>query len=265
MHVSGYTHPEGGLVVSPYLHLDRRVKTYDYRFFEPLLEHIDCIGRRAPVIRESRVITYIDPAKALRERLGDIDSRILELLDHLAPEWAGLTGSWSIFRERVASDIDLLVFGDAIEIYSTLMDLKEEGYIASCRDHERVEKRRELMGSLLLSLTLDKKLLDSCYKNYPYTLRILKTLDREPCSRRVYPLGFYEGLIRVYRVNGGFTVPTVYEVELLDSRQEALLETWHTRFMELPQGLYKGRVRVFLDSDRIKVSPDIDGWMEIVT
>ncbi|MEM4511938.1 MAG: hypothetical protein QXK97_01365 [Acidilobaceae archaeon] len=263
MTVRGYRHPSGELVVSPYMSFSRRLKSYDFREVEEFVRFVDCIGRHAPVIAESLVVTYIDPERALKVRRADLDPRVLELLDTLAPEWAGLTGSWAVFSEKPGSDVDLLVYGDSSKLYRALQDLRDEGLIRSCRLEDRLEKTRDLSGPKLSALLAGRRLLDSCYKEHPYTIRVLERLDREPCSERVYYWGRYEGLVKIEEVLGAPAVPTRYRAVLLDIGVEAVLETWHTRFAELPRGVYTARLVLLEERGVVKASPDVDGWIEV--
>ncbi|MEM0340467.1 MAG: hypothetical protein QXV55_02435 [Acidilobaceae archaeon] len=263
MVVRGYRHPDWGLIVSPYTIFSRRVKSYDFSWVEDILERVDCIGRRVPVARYSSVISYIDPEKALKVRRDELDSRVLELIDVISPEWSGLTGSWATFSENLKSDVDLLIYSDPEEVYKVLRDLREERSIAPCDLEKRAKKIEDLLDLRYYELISQTRLLDSCYKGYPYTLRVLRTLEREPCSALVYNLGRYEGMLRIKNALGAFAVPALYEVELIDIGLKAVLETWHTRFAELPKGFYMARVSLFEERGTLKTSPDIDGWMRL--
>ncbi|MFN4046530.1 MAG: hypothetical protein ACK4H7_04240, partial [Acidilobaceae archaeon] len=178
--VRGYKHPEGALIATPYMRGSRRVKAYDLAEAPSwLLEFTPCIGREAPVIPERIVTMALDPGESFKVRRGDISGEVLELIDHLNPEWVGLTGSWAIAGERKDSDVDLLVYGDHRDIYATLRDLREEGAIRACNVIERYGKVKDMMDWRLYSKLSTLKLLDSCFKGAPYTLRVLRTLERE--------------------------------------------------------------------------------------
>ena len=262
--VKGYSHPEEGLVAVPYRRGGLRLEPFQYHVHAPnwTLKHVKCTGRTVPVLEWDRITGVVDPETILRVRLFELPESIRSLLDVLNPDWAGLTGSWAVYVETPDSDVDLLVYGEGV--YKALEDLGEEGLISQCRRgkwwHSLHPEYRSGLGG-----ELQQRLLDSCIRGYPYTIRILRRTTPAPCSENITYLGKIEGPIEISTGWESHLTPARYRVRILglDSSTEAILETWHTRYMELPGGLYRARLSLFLDSNgRLIVSPDIDGSLE---
>lgn len=259
--VRGYTHPDEYIVVTPYAIEGRRVKQYDWSWLPSCVkEFIPCIGRIAPLIAQRDVVRIVDPERALRLRRGDLPAEILELLDILNPEWAGLTGSWAVFGERLSSDVDVLVYGNPNAMYKTLLELREEGRIKPCMVEDRYLKVLDRMSWSTYAKLLPFKTLDSCYRGKPYTIRILRRLYSRPCYDFIVKVGVYEGMLRVVDNSESHLTPARYIVDI--NGNKVTMETWHTRYMELPKGVYKGYLEVFHAREGLILSPDIVGYLE---
>ncbi|MCX8195490.1 MAG: hypothetical protein N3F67_00165 [Acidilobaceae archaeon] len=249
----GYRHPVGYIVSTPYRRGRERLKPYQLSNAPSWsLRWVDCIGREAPLVKEGEA-TAIDPERALRERRGDLWREVLELLDYLSPEWAGLTGSWAVFAEGPGSDVDLLLYGD---FYSALKDLREEGLVAPCG---RFEKVRDFLSWEDYLKLYRLKLLDACFRGRPYTIRALRTLEEEPCGRPVVYAGRYVGEVEIVEGREAHLTPARYRARL--GGEEVELESWHTRYAELPEGRYFASLRLTLEGGVLKGSPDIDGFL----
>ena len=254
--VRGYRHPEGYLVATPYLRGSIRLTPYDLSLAPPwTLRWVDCIGRTVPLLGW-RDAELLDPERALKVRRGELPAEVLELLDVLSPEWAGLTGSWALFSERGGSDVDLLLYGRFRE---ALQELREEGLIAPCQVEERYKKVKDKFSPEDHADLSRHRLLDSCYKGKPYTIRALRTLEPEPCSVRVEYLQEYEGEVELVDASDSFFLPARYVARL--GTQEVILESWHSRYAELPPGRYRASLRLSLEGGQVKASPDIKGYL----
>lgn len=257
--VRGYTHPPSYLVATPYIRGHSRLRPYDLSAAPPwTLSFLPCIGREAPLLSEADV-TPIDPERALRER-KDLWPEIIELIDVLSPEWVGLTGSWAVFMEGRGSDVDLLLFHKTDLIVSALHDLREEGLLRRCAD--RYHKVSDKLSLDEYELLYSGKLMESCYKGRPYTIRALRTLEREPCESFTAPMGRYQGLVSILSSADGYAVPARYPA-IIDGR-EVLVESWHTRYQELRVGTYIGSLDLFERRGVIVAMPDIHGHLRPV-
>lgn len=259
--VRGYRHPEDYVVVSPYIIGGSKVKQYDWRTLPAwIMGYVPCIGRAAPLLPGRSIVRVVDPAGVLKVRRSDIPQAVVELIDIIAPEWAGVTGSWAVFAEKPLSDVDILVYGDHEAIYKALLDLRADGRIESCMVEDRYLKVRDKLSWTSYSRLAPLKVLDSCYRGVPYTIKILRRLDREPCEGFIADIGVYEGALRIIKTLEPHLTPARYVVDI--GGREALMETWHTRYMELPGGLYIGRLKLFDDRGVTLCSPDIVGGLE---
>lgn len=257
--VRGYTHPTGSLVATPQMRGSRRLKPYDLSAAPLwLMSFLPCIGRAAPLLREREVIV-IDPARALKER-KDLWREIVELIDILAPDWVGLTGSWAVFEEKSGSDVDLLVFHRIDRLVSALRDLREEGTLRECGD--RYGKVSDSFSVEEYEALRRGRLMESCYRGRPYTIRALRMLDREPCEGFSVPLGRYVGSLRILSSDDSYAVPARYSASL--GGREIVVESWHTRYQELRAGEYVGSLALFERKGEIIAMPDIDGYLRPV-
>ncbi len=259
--VRGYRHPCNHIVASPYMIGGRRVKQYDWSTIPGwLVEYIPCIGRVAPLIPRGKVVRVIDPESVLRIRRNDLPKAIIELLDIITPEWAGVTGSWAILEERFSSDVDILIYGDHDDMYRALLDLRVEGKIEPCRVTERYQKVKDMLSWSSYSKLVKLRVLDSCYKNTPYTLKILRKLEMEACEGIIAEIGVYIGPLKIVKALESHLTPARYIVDI--NGVDVLMESWHTRFMELPEGSYVGYLKLFYNKGVVVASPDIVGWLE---
>jgi len=258
----GYKQPDWGFIATPYIAAGgRRVKAYDW-FQVPqwALRLVPCIGRVAPTLEARWVVRVVDPEGALKARRGDLPVEVLELLDILSPEWAGLTGSWAIAGEGPRSDVDLVVYGNHQAIRRALADLRGEGLIAPCDVEYRYLKVADKLSRQAYERLSALKTLDSCYKGVPYTIRVLRRTIREPCEGSAARLGVYEGPLRVTDIGESHLTPARYRAEL--GVGVAILESWHTRYSELPEGSYRGRLELFYTREGLIATPDIVGYLE---
>ncbi len=255
--IKGYNHPEYGYIAIPYRLGDKRIELGEMHRIVPesMLRYVDCIGRYAVVLPHNMIDLYIDPSKVLEIRMSELPGVIVELLEQLDPEWAGITGSWAVFSEKRGSDVDLLLYSYSHEsIYDRLTKLKNQGLISDCnlRKHNLDIPRQHGF-----------QLLDACYKGIKYTLRILRRIDKAPCSDIIIPIGKYQGLIRITSSREAYLVPAIYDA-IIDDLGEIVIETWHTRYQEMLPGIYIANLNLSYDLKRgtILASPDIDGFIE---
>jgi len=253
--VKGYEHPSDRLIVVPY----RASATGG----PAVLDYLPCIGRTALTIKRD-VVEAIDPVRALRS--ASLPGEVNELLDRLGPEWAGLTGSYAIKAQGPTSDVDLLVYSErASDLYSVLRDLKADGLISECNQEIRYLKEKDSFTRSEFLLLHPLKLLDSCYKGVPFTIRILRAVEERPCSSRFTSLGFVtlRGSLKGLEP---YMTPARY---ILSSSGigEVYLLSWRTRYQELPDGVYL--VRGLLQRDEnmgpLYLVPDLGGYVRPVT
>ena len=249
--VRGYEHPVEGLIVTPYKAPADVMTSVERRVY------LECVGRTVPVIGRGGA-EIVDPAEALKR--ATVPPQARELIDVIAPSWAGLTGSYALGLQRPDSDVDILVYSRRPhEAYRALADLREEGLVADCRQDLRYAKERDSFNYPEFSLLHPLKLLDSCFRGLPYTLRILRLAQERPCESRFTPLGW---VAFVGEVRGGepYLTPAVYSVRP-DAVGEVLMMTWRTRYQELPEGRYF--ISGLLQRDEVKgqlyVVPDLGG------
>ncbi len=259
--VRGYRHPHNHIVASPYVIGGGKVKQYDWSTIPIwLVEYIPCIGRVAPLIPRGRIARVIDPESVLKIRRNDIPQAIIELLDIIDPEWAGITGSWAILGEKASSDVDILVYGNHWEVYRALLDLKGEGRIQPCMINERYIKVKDKISWSSYIKLVERKVLDSCYKGVPYTIRILRRLEAEICEGMVARVGSYRGPLKIVETLEPHLTPARYIIDI--GGLDVLMESWHTRYMELPKGSYTGYLELFYEKGSVIASPDIVGVLE---
>ncbi|MGC9209689.1 MAG: nucleotidyltransferase domain-containing protein [Acidilobus sp.] len=254
--VRGYEHPSDGFIVTPY----RASATSGGLTPFVRVEFLWCVGRSTYIL-ERRYAVLIDPVKALRTaRVPDV---IRDLIDQLGAEWVGLTGSYAIGLQRPDSDVDLLVYSRRPdEIYARLLDLRGSGLISDCDLEQRFRKERSSF-TLKEFLTLHPlKVLDSCYKGVPYTLRLLRAIDETPCRSMFTPLGWLTAIGELKPLEPYLTPATyIYNAE---GGGEYVLLSWRTRYQELPPGRYL--VRGLVQRDEINgllyIVPDLEGYVK---
>lgn len=249
LYVKGYMHPDDGLVVAPYRLGSSRLRITTGNLPSSMIletRHVDCIGWPATVIKQRDILEIIDPYNAFKFRKADLPRQILELVDLLGVE-VGLTGSWAINAEGPLSDVDLIIAPDSgvWDILRTLEELREKGLIRQCRDRELIESKVGNEAYWLIAHYRDR-LLESCFKGYPYTIRLLRYTAPKPCSRRAYGLGYFTGMIEIVDAGDSCLVPARYKVRVIKYPPQLrhfisdilILESWRTRYQELPPGFY---------------------------
>ncbi|GAB6148346.1 hypothetical protein [Stetteria hydrogenophila] len=247
--VKGYEHPEWGVVAVPYRVMGRRLPSRpDPALFPGLEARLDCMGREVPVIPRRAVYAVVDPESALRLRLRDLPEPVRELVEHVEAE--GLTGSWAVAAERPGSDVDLITFNRGA--YEALRDLAAEGSLKPCpREPKWGPKPPPRAG-----------LLDACYKGVPFTLRILRRREPLPCTARRWLTRWHRGPVELRPTGEEFLVPARYDA-YIPGLGWVTLETWHTRYQELPPGVYEARLALYyVDGDGYVASPDLHGGLE---
>lgn len=252
--VKGYEHPSDRLIVVPY-----RASAGG----PAVPEYLPCIGRTALTVRRD-LVEAIDPVKALRS--ASLPGEVHELLDRLGSQWAGLTGSYAINAQGPTSDVDLLVYSErASDLYGALRDLRADGLIGECNQEIRYLKEKDSFARSEFLLLHPLKLLDSCYKGVPYTLRILRAAEERPCSSRFTSLGFVtlRGSLKGLEP---YMTPARYVLSS-SGVGEVYLVSWRTRYQELPDGVYL--VRGLLQRDEnmgsLYLVPDLGGYVRPVT
>jgi Uncharacterized protein conserved in archaea len=252
--VKGYEHPSDRLIVVPY-----RASAGG----PAVPEYLPCIGRTALTVRRD-LVEAIDPVRALRS--ASLPGEVHELLDRLGSQWAGLTGSYAINAQEPTSDVDLLVYSErASDLYGALKDLRADGLIGECNQEIRYLKEKDSFARSEFLLLHPLKLLDSCYKGVPYTLRILRAAEERPCSSRFTSLGFVtlRGSLKGLEP---YMTPARYVLSS-SGVGEVYLVSWRTRYQELPDGVYL--VRGLLQRDEnmgsLYLVPDLGGYVRPVT
>jgi len=252
--VKGYEHPSDRLIVVPY-----RASAGG----PAVPEYLPCIGRTALTVRRD-LVDAIDPVRALRS--ASLPGEVHELLDRLGSQWAGLTGSYAINAQGPTSDVDLLVYSErAADLYGALRDLRADGLIGECNQEIRYLKEKDSFARSEFLLLHPLKLLDSCYKGVPYTLRILRAAEERPCSSRFTSLGFVtlRGSLKGLEP---YMTPARYVLSS-SGVGEVYLLSWRTRYQELPDGVYL--VRGLLQRDEnmgsLYLVPDLGGYVRPVT
>ena len=242
-------HPDDGLVVAPYRLGSSMLRVAAGNLPSSMIletRRVDCIGWPVTVIRQRDILEVIDPYIAFKFRKADLPNQILELIDLLGVE-AGLTGSWAINAEGPLSDVDLVIApGSRVrDIVRTLKELHEEGLIRQCRDRELIESKVGNEAYWLIA-HYRSRLLESCFKGYPYTIRLLRYTAPKPCSRMAYGLGYFTGVIEIVDSEESRLVPARYKVRVTKYPPQLqhlisdtiILESWRTRYQELPSGFY---------------------------
>ena len=273
--VKGYHHTEDYVVVVPY-RVDRHSKLVgsmsilkDYLTWKIL----DCIGWPVPVISRNNIDLVVNPFTALQLRLSDLPSEIVELIDYLGSE-VGLTGSWALGFESPVSDVDLIIYGNPSHVISVLKELRHYGRIRQCRPTKLIASK---VGSEEWMLDHYKaRLLESCYRGVPYTIRILRSLNEAPCTERAYPLGVADNVIVEFKnCDESHLVPAVYKARVISQgyrakriiiQNEVTIETWRTRYQELPCGIYELlHPRVTLKNNEVILSVDPGGSLRPIS
>ncbi len=254
--VKGYEHPEWGYVAVPYRIGGSRLglgEAFSLACQYGYCRRLDCMPRRVPVLPAGHIVQAVDPEEALRARLRDLPPQARELVEILGPGGLGLTGSWAIMGEGPESDVDLVAYNPGV--YGALEDLAEEGLIRDCPRLLERDGRRGVRRA-------GRRLLDSCYRGVPYTLRILRERGPLPCRCRRTSIGQVEGVLVVVGGEGHLT-PARYQA-IAPGLGRVVLESWRTRYHELQPGVYRVRGLAFEDEclGYTVISPDIGGGLE---
>ncbi len=255
--VKGYEHPEGYYITVPY-------RTARYRIEDPyewlrgaapwMLSRVDCMPREVPLLPRASASTCIDPARALELRWSSLPAQAKRLLNALDFEWAGLTGSWALGFESRQSDVDLLLYGPSV--YEYVVEAYERGILRPCGARgDRLAGRAVGLEDLY-----SVKLVEACTGGLRVTLRILRSLEPQPCRRR-RPLGVVRGVVELVDVGESYLVPARYKAMLysVEGVVPVILETWRTRYQELPPGTYWLEGEAWVEDGAIIVSPDLGG------
>lgn len=252
-YVKGYEHPPWGYVVVPYRGSPGMLAK---------LVYLPCVGRDVYVLLKRFVAEVIDPERALKE--SNVDKRIKELIDLLNPEWAGLTGSRAVGLARPKSDYDVLLYSSRPEeLYRTLRDLRDQGLIGECALEERWRKVSDTFDYDSFVRLHSLKVLDSCFKGVPYTIRVLAESRARECSSTYFTLGHISSQALVKDVGAGYLTPATYAARLLDLNLDATITTWRTRYQELPSGTYfvNALLQLRLPGKELVVEPDLGGYL----
>jgi hypothetical protein len=220
-----------------------------------LLEELECMPRLVPVIRWHEITACLNPARALKERWSQLPGGVRYILGKLDYEWVGLTGSWALGLEQASSDVDILIYGD--NVYDSLVALAEKGLVTPC------PSRRDRVSDPLTSMLYPLKLVEACWAGVRVTLRILRWPTRMPCRRRI-SLGRFRAVVRLIDVGESHLVPARYKATVIKplegpSVERVVLETWRTRYQEMPPGVYEVDGAAWVEEGSIVVSPDIGG------
>ncbi|MGC9072075.1 MAG: nucleotidyltransferase family protein [Acidilobus sp.] len=253
--VRGYEHPTDRLIVIPY-----RGHHWTSRQTLSRLEYLSCVGRTAYTLYRNGAIP-LDPSEAFRRTR--LPEQIRELTDVMGPEWIGLTGSYALGMQRPGSDVDLLVYSSRPPaIYDALRDLKRSGLVYDCDQGQRFAKEKSSFTRSEFLVLHPLKLLDSCYKGVPYTIRVLRAIDEKPCTSEFRPLGWITALGEIGPMEPYLT-PAIYEFRA-EGAGSYMLISWRTRYQELPPGKYM--VRGLVQRDEINgplyIVPDLGGYVK---
>jgi predicted nucleotidyltransferase len=261
--IKGYEHPENGYIAIPYLIGKKKISSNDFIKYTPrnFIKYLDCVGRDVPVILKESIIESYDPHEIFINKYMNLPQKILELIDVINPSYVGLIGSYAFGLENINSDVDLTVFGDNRKIYEKLKELRNNGLIKNCSNrYNKVSNTMSQKAYLMLS---NRRVLDSCYLNIPYTIRILRQIESKKCYSMYSNISSYKGLIEIYDNDESYLVPSFYKVKSIDYGNIELV-TWHTRYSELPLGKYyfDGTLQRDEIKHKIIISPDLGGKIE---
>jgi len=261
--VKGYRHPEGRIVVIPYAYKGTRFTAY------PGLDvtRLDCIGWPVPQLAKNRIVRVLDPFTSYRLRYREIPVLLRELINLLGvDDETGLTGSYLLFKEGRSSDVDFLIAAPTKSGYilNTLRELRDDGYISQCRPWATI---RSKVHQDWLRHHYETRVLESCYKGVPYTIRLLRATDPMPCTGNAYGIGYYNGMVRLRGIGESHLVPSRYEIvemrpEPFTWQGRRVLEVWRTRYQELKEGWYSlYNARLTITGEELVISVDPQGRM----
>ncbi len=260
--VKGYVHPEDFIIAIPYKR-EALIPSW-------LVSYLSCIGRYVPLVPRRNVIAEINPFSVFRLREKELPRPILELINILKIDFVGLTGSWALGEENKNSDVDLIIYtSDSRKSFDILKKLKKEKLIFQCRtDYDMLNKVKE---QWIVEEYKNDRVLESCYKGVPYTIRFLRFMNEIPCSEAFVSLGRIDKLlVRIIDNNESYLVPARYKIKIikgpdwllnfLHGRLEIFLETWRTRYQELKTNVFEILFPdIVLTRDEVVISVDPQG------
>ncbi len=259
--VKGYEQPDEGYIVVNHRQRGGEPRSSS-RHTAAVRAFLECVGREVYVLPRGAISRAIDPERAMKS--VELPRRLMELLEILSPDWVGLTGSSALGLRSGLSDYDFLLYsGSPWRVYSALKDLAAEGKIKECINDVRYLKVRDSWSREDYDLLHPLKLLDSCYEDIPFTLRILREVSEKPCCSRFEALGWLEGPAVIHDIDESYLVPAMYDAYFDGVPGPLKLVTWRTRYQELPPGLYlvRGLVQKSLPGGELYVVPDIGGYI----
>ncbi len=250
--VKGYEHPINAFFIVPYKINNIKLS----------LIKANCIGRNTFILYKNNIKIYYNPQKILRMRWKELPREARDLLALLEPDWAGLTGSWAVFKETRESDVDLLLyFNEKNKIIDILKNIIKKTINFNKKCLKRIIAKRSGRSDIGIDLNIIKNsLTEICFQDKLFTLRILRRIEPLPCDimeqRRVWlGRGEYRGFMRPLGDVDSLLVPAYY---ILDNK--IIVETWRTRYQGLPEGVYCVRGDVFEEKNGVQViSPDLWG------
>lgn len=260
--VRGYEHPEWGVVGEPY----RRPDCTRPALAESMKTYLPCMGRRVPVFERNRIIHTLDPQRVLDLLPARLRKGVADLVSHLGAWWYGITGSWAVSCAAPRSDVDILVYYEP-GMERALIDLRREGRIRQCKKNSILVKRGSRRDIGTDPDLIDNSVLDSCIDGVPYTLRLLSSWGERGCD--TIRVGLGRDRVLLYVEKGGYTVPSRYRSRvvrpgsILRKDANVVLETWRTRYQELPPGLYIVEGYVILEGQTYIITPDHEGKVSV--
>jgi predicted nucleotidyltransferase len=260
--VKGYEHPEEGFISIPYRLSGHRVKFNEFNnYIQEYYKYLDCVGRYVPVVRNEDIFIYYDPKETYFNKKDFLPEKIKDLIKYLNPEYIGLIGSYAFGLQRENSDVDLLLYGNNKEIYEKLLELRNRNLILNCVN--RYNKVSDTMSYENYKMLSNLRVLDSCYTNIPYTIRILRQVHKTRCISNYKTLGNFKGEIEIYDNNENYLVPSIYLAEN-ENYGKVEIMTWHTRYSELPLGKYiiEGFIQLDLKRNKLVIIPDLGGRVD---
>ncbi len=260
--IKGYEHPKDGFISIPYRISGVRINVDEiYNEIKDYYLYLDCVGKKVPVVKKDEILEYYDPEEIYQKSINILPKNIIELINYLKPQYVGLIGSYALGYQKSSSDIDLILYGNNSEIYENLLQIKRKGLIFNCVD--RYDKVSNTMTRNEYKLFAQRRVLDSCYKGIPFTIRILRQIYSDQCNSIYKTLGSFKGEIEIYDNKENFLVPSFYLAHSLDLGKVEIM-TWHTRYMELPLGRYyvEGIIQLNVKDNKLIIVPDQGGRID---
>ncbi|WP_292320545.1 hypothetical protein [Caldisphaera sp.] len=261
--VKGYEHPKEGFISIPYRISGNRIKSDEFSNYIPkeYYRYLDCVGRYVPVVKKDDILNYYDPKEMYFSKKNSLPEKINDLIKYLNPEYVGLIGSYAFGFQVKHSDVDLLLYGNNREIYEKLIELRNSEFISNCIN--RYNKVSDTMSYNSYKILSELKVLDSCYMNIPYTIRILRQIYNKECVSNYKTLNIFKGEIEIYDNNENYLVPSIY-LAYNENYGKIEIMTWHTRYSELPLGKYiiEGIIQLDLKRNKLIIVPDLGGRID---